>query len=1053
MDKVTEPESGDQAIDSFNLSPYLRLESDLPGSVEMSPENLEKSFCSDLNSTHSSAAEAAKFGLISLLASHRNPEISLFSSKGFSEISRLINGRALQCFCLRHASNLSVFHINTLLSMYFRFGKPSIALNLFDKMPVRNHASWNTVISGCVRAGRSSVAVDLFRKMREEGGDSNGFMLASLVTACTRDKDMVSRGTQIHGFVLKLGLMSNVYVGTALLHLYGNNDLLTDAQRFFQEMPEKNVVTWTALMVSYSANSQPSEAVRAYRNMRLEGVVCNENSYATVISSCGSLQSEILSSQILAHVVVSGFEAEVSVANSLLTLFGNAGNVDEAEQLFLRMTERDTISWNSLLSVYLHEGMCEEALLCFARMRRSNFKPDATTFSCTISACANVDHEKWGRGLHSSVMKNNLESSPSVCNALISTYSAFGKTTDAEMLFRGMPAKDAISWNTMMRSYGQSGDVVGAIKLFSEMLRLSIECNHVTFATALAACAGQECLSDGKMIHALVMIIGLGESLLVANSLITMYSKCRAMREAERVFLTMPDCDLITWNSIIGGYVEDEDKNMVIQTLNHMRRAGFSANYITVLNVLGVFSTPHDLRDLGRPLHAHAISEGLEVDEFVLNSLITMYANCGDLESGEYIFDRISGKNVVSWNALIASKARHGQGEDAMKHFKEMFSAGMELDQFSLSGGLSASACLASRDEGRQIHSLIIKLGFCSDPHVVNASMDMYGKCGRMDDVLKLLPEPSQRSRLSWNIMISCYARHGQLLEAEETFGKMLLVGPKPDHVTFVSLLAACNHAGLVEKGLEYYNMMSSEFGISPRIEHCACIIDLLGRSGRLAEAEKFAGDMPVTPNGLIWRSLLSASRTHRRLDIGEKAARHLLQLNPSDDSAYVLLANAYALSGKWADVESLRARMSSIDLKKREACSWIQVKNKVSRFGAGDKSHPQAEEVYSKLEWMLELVKEAGYVADTSQELHDTDEEQKECSLWSHSEKLALAFGLMAVPEGCPITVFKNLRVCGDCHLVYKLVSGTVESEIVLRDPYRFHHFRGGACSCSDYW
>ncbi|KAK8921934.1 putative pentatricopeptide repeat-containing protein [Platanthera zijinensis] len=471
------------------------------------------------NSTHSSAAEAAKFGLISLLASHRNPEISLFSSKGFSEISRLINGKALQCFCLRHASNLSVFHVNTLLSMYFRFGKPSIALNLFDKMPMRNHSTWNTVISGCVRAGRSSVAVDLFRKMREEGGDSNGFMLASLVTACTRDKDMVSRGTQIHGFVLKLGLMSNVYVGTALLHLYGNNDLLTDAQRFFQEMPEKNVVTWTALMVSYSANSQPAEAVRAYRNMRMEGVVCNENSYATVISSCGSLHNKTLSSQILAHVVVSGFEADVSVANSLLTLFGNAGNVDEAEQLFLRMKEKDTISWNSLLSVYLHEGMCEEALLCFARMHHSNFKPDATTFSCTISACANVDHGKWGRGLHSSVVKNNLESSPSVCNTLISMYSAFGKTTDAEMLFRGMPAKDAISWNTMMRSYGQSGDVVGAIELFSKMLRRSNECNHVTFATALAACAGQECLSDGKMIHALVILIGLGESLLVANSL------------------------------------------------------------------------------------------------------------------------------------------------------------------------------------------------------------------------------------------------------------------------------------------------------------------------------------------------------------------------------------------------------------------------------------------------------------------------------------------------------------------------------------------------------
>ncbi|KAH0453320.1 hypothetical protein IEQ34_017644 [Dendrobium chrysotoxum] len=889
--------------------------------------------------------------------------------------------------------------------------------------------------------------------MREKGGKPGGFMLASLVTACNHDEEMVDQGIQIHCFVAKLGLMSNVYVGTALLHLYGKKYLLSDAWRFFQEMPERNVVTWTALMVSCSVNEQPVEAITAYQNMRREGVVCNENSYATVISSCGLLESEKLNRQVLAHVVVSGFEAEVSVANSLLTMFGNMGKVEEAEQLFHRMEDRDTISWNSLLSIYTREGMCKEALRCFSEMRHSNFKPDMTTLSCMISACASADNVKWGRGLHAFVVKNDLESFVSVCNTLISMYSMLGKTDDAEMLFRAMPVKDVISWNTMMSSYSQNGNNIGALKLLSEMLQLNKECNHVTFATALAACASLEAFLDGKTIHALAIFIGLRENLVVCNSLITMYSKFNAMREAERVFQTMPRCDVITWNTLIGGYMENEEKNEVIQTFNQMRRAGIRGNYITVVNVLGVCSTPHDLPDHGKALHAYAISIGLEINEFVLNSLITMYANGGDFNSSDFIFDQMSSKNVVSWNAMIASKAHHGHGEEAMKYLKEMFSAGIELDQFSFSGGLSASACLASKGEGQQIHCLIIKFGFDSDLHVINAAMDMYGKCGKMDDALKLLPEPSKRSRLTWNIMISCYARYGQFIEAEDTFNKMLLLGPKPDYVTFVSLLSACNHAGLVDKGLTYYKLMTYKFGISPRIEHCACIIDLLGRSGRLTEAEKFIEEMSILPNSLIWRSLLSASRTHRRLDTGQKAAMHLLQLDPLDDSAYVLLANAYALSGKWDDVEKLREHMNSTNLKKRPACSWIQVKNKVSTFGVADKAHPLAKEVYSKLEWILQLVKEAGYVADTSQSLHDTDEEQKECNLWNHSEKLALAFGLMSVPAGCTITVFKNLRVCGDCHLVYKLLSKVITREIVLRDPYRFHHFKGGICSCSDYW
>ncbi|XP_039135534.1 LOW QUALITY PROTEIN: pentatricopeptide repeat-containing protein At3g24000, mitochondrial-like [Dioscorea cayenensis subsp. rotundata] len=936
--------------------------------------------------------------------------------------------------------------------MYFRFGQPHIAFKLFDRMPLRNDASWNTVISGCARAGLFVKSIELFRSMRGDGFGPNGFVLASILSAFNQCREVIGRGIEFHGFVLKVGILNDVYVATALLHLYGTHGLVYNAERLFDEMPERNVVSWTALMVSYSKNGYPEDAVIAYQQMKRDGVPCNENSFSAVISSCGLLASETIGFQILAHAVVCGSGNDVSVLNAAIALLDSLERVEDAERVFYQMKNRDRITWNSMISLYSHCGMCEESLQCFSDMRHANVRFDATTLSSLISVCASVNCPKFAKGLHAFAVKQGLDASVSVANTLVSMYS-LETLEDAESLFHAMVEKDLISWNSMISAYAQCGQLMDALKIFSQLLLGRNVVNHVSFASALGACSSPEALSYGEMVHALMIQFGLQGNLLLGNALITMYSKCNAMRKAELVFQRMPAYDVVTCNALIGGNVENEEQREAMQVFSLMRRVGIRGNYITMVNVLGSCSAPQDLLQFGMPLHAHIISCGFESDEFVKNSLLTMYSKCGDFNSSKFIFDRLAIRTTVSWNVMVASKAHHFHGEDALKLFTEMRYEGVELDQFSLSAGLAASTSLASVEEGQQLHSLIIKFGYEMDLHVRNAAMDMYGKCGNIDDMLKMLPEPSSRSRQTWNIMISVYARHGLFEKAEKTFKQMLQIGPKPDYVTFVSLLAACNHAGLADKGLDYYAYMTSALGIQPRIEHCVCMVDLLGRSGKLIEAEKFVENMPVQPNDLIWRSLLASSRIHKNLELGKKAAQCLLKLDPLDDSAYVLLSNVCATTGRWEDVEKVRTHMKSINLKKRPACSWIKVKNKVSSFGSGDRGHPQAELIYAKLEGMLHMVKELGYVADTSFTLHDIDEEQKEHTLWNHSEKLALAFGLMGVPEGSIIRVFKNLRVCGDCHLVYKLVSKAVGRELVLRDPFRFHHFKDGKCSCLDYW
>ena len=977
-----------------------------------------------------------------------------FSQKGFSEITNQMVGRALHAFCIVGSVNLSVFHNNTLINMYSMLGNIDHARYVFDKMCQRNGASWSTMLSGYVRVGLYQNAGELFCQMWGLGVEPNGFMIASLITSCSRSGSMVDEGFQVHGFVVKIGMFSDVYVGTALVHFYGSIRLPYNAQMIFEEMPDCNVVSWTSLMVGYSDSGSPGEVINAYQRMRRNGVSGNQNTFATVTSSCGLLEDRFLGYQVLGHVIQNGFDGNVSVANSLISMFSSFSNVEEACYVFDSMNERDTISWNAMISAYAHHGLCRESLICFRSMRHLHDETNSTTLASLLSVCSSVDNLKWGRGIHGLVVKSGLDSNVCICNTLLTLYSQAGRSEDAELAFRAMTETDLISWNSMMACYVQDGNSLDGLKLLTELLQMGKGMNHVTFACALAACSHPEFLTEGKIVHALIIVSGFHDDLIVGNALITMYCKLGMTMEAKQVFQTMPQPDRVTWNALIGGHAENEEPNEAVKAYKSMRAKGTPGNYITMVNVLGACLSPDDLLKRGKPFHAHIVCTGYESDDYVKNSLITMYAKCGDLDSSNYIFAGLANKSSITWNAMVAANAHHGRGEEALKLFNEMRN-GVVLDQFSFSGGFSATANLGVLEEGQQLHGLVIKLGFQSDLHVTNAAMDMYGKCGEMHDVLKILPRPINRSRLSWNILISASARHGCIQKGIETFHEMLEHGSKPDHVTFVSLLSACNHGGLVDEGLAYYDSMTNEFGISPGIEHCVCIIDLLGRSGRLSEAESFIKNMPVPPNDLAWRSLLAACRIHGNFQLGRKTAEHLLESDPSDDSAYVLYSNICATSGRWNDVEFLRKQMGSKNVKKQPACSWVKIKDKVHSFGIGDKNHhhPQAIQIRAKLGELMKTTKEAGYVADTSFALHDMDEEEKEYNLWNHSERIALAFGLMNTPENSTLRVFKNLRVCGDCHSVYKFVSEIVGRKIVLRDPYRFHHFSGGKCSCGDYW
>ncbi|KAK1589383.1 hypothetical protein Q3G72_033426 [Acer saccharum] len=571
-------------------------------------------------------------------------------------------------------------------------------------------------------------------------------------------------------------------------------------------------------------------------------------------------------------------------------MFGNFGRVKEARGVFNSMSERNTISWNSMISVYVRSGFCDRSLRCFHWMRNVHKEINTTTLSTLLSVCGSVDNLRWGRGIHGLVVKLGLHLDVRVCNTLLGMYSEAGRSEDAEFVFQEMPEKDSISWNSLMGCYIQDGKCLDALKIFSNMLLKQKIVNYVSFTSALAACSDPEFVIQGKIIQALAILI-------VGNAILTMYAKSGMMVEAKKVFQMKPERNEVTWNAFIGGYAENGEPDEAVKAYKLMRENGLPVDYITIANVLGACLAPGNLLKHGMPIHANIVLTGFESNKYVQNSLITMYAKCGDLNSSNYIFDGLANKNSVSWNAMIAANAHHGCGEEILKLISKMRCTGLELDQFSFSEGLAATAKLALLEEGQQLHGLAIKLGFASDLFVTNAAMDMYGKCGEIDDVLRVSPQPMQRARMSWNILISVFARHG----------------------------------------------------------------------------------------------LLSSCKIHQNLELAQKATERLFELNPSDDSAHVLYSNICATTGRWEDVENVRRQMGSNKIKKQPACSWVKLKDGVSSFGMGDKSHPQTLQIYSKLEELKKMIKEAGYVPDTSYALHDTDEEQKEQNLWDHSERVLL--------------------------------------------------------------
>ncbi|XP_052170387.1 pentatricopeptide repeat-containing protein At5g39680 [Diospyros lotus] len=638
-------------------------------------------------------------------------------------------------------------------------------------------------------------------------------------------------------------------------------------------------------------------------------------------------------------------------------------------------------------------------------------------------------------------------------NSLINLYSKCGHVVTARQLFDRMHERNVVSWSSLMAGYLHNGFPVEVLWLFKAMpLADDLRPNEYVLATVLSSCSDSGSFVEGRQGHAYVLKTGLVLHQYVKNALTCLYSMCSDLEGAMSVLNSVPESDVFTYNSIIKGLMEHGYLNEAFEVLGRMVGGCVTWDTVTYVTVFGLCTGLKDLK-LGLQVHNRLLKTDIEFDEFIGSAIIDMYGKCGNIAMARNVFDGLQKKNVVAWTAILASHLQNGWFEEALKLFFDMELEGIIPNEYTFAVLLNSCAGLSALGHGNSVHARIQKVGFRHHVIVGNALINMYAKGGNIEAASKVFDDMVYRDFVTWNAMICGYSHHGLGKEALIVFQDMLAAEEPPNYVTFVGVLSACGHLGWVREGFYYLNQLMNQLGIEAGLEHYTCILGLLGKAGLLAQAENFMRSTPVKWDVVAWRTLLSACHIHRNYQLGKEVAEIVLNMDPNDVGTYSLLSNMHARAKRWDGVARIRKLMRERIIKKEPGASWIEIRNHTHIFVSDDNKHPEFSQIYEKVRELLAEIKPLGYVPDLAIVLHDVEEEQKEHYLSYHSEKLAIAYGLMKTPAEAPVHVIKNLRMCGDCHSAVKLISKITNRMIIVRDVNRFHSFRDGLCSCGDYW
>ena len=664
--------------------------------------------------------------------------------------------------------------------------------------------------------------------------------------------------------------------------------------------------------------------------------------------------------------------------------------------------------------------------------------------------------------VHAQIIKTGIHEDLFVSTFLVNVYVKCGTMENARKVFDNLPRRNAVAWTTLMTGYVHSFQPELAIQAFREMLEAGVYPTNYTLGIVLNACSSLQLIEMGEQLHGYMIKYHIDFDTSIGNSLCSLYSKSGRLGSAVKVFENIREKNVISWTAIISALVENGEAARGLEFFIEMLSEDIEPNEFTLTSVLSLCCVMLSF-GLGSQVHSLSIKLEFESNLRVKNSIMYLYLKTGRIQEAKRLFDGMKVNSLVTWNAMISGHAQmmelegdglsaYQSGNEALYLFLQLNRSGMKPDLFTFSSVLTVCGSLVALEQGEQIHAQTIKSGFLSDVVVGTALINMYNKCGSIEKASKAFVEMSIRTLISWTTMITSLAQHGRTQQVLHLFEDMRLAGVRPNQVTFVGVLSACSHAGMVKESLNYFEMMQKEYKIKPVMDHYACLIDMFVRLGRLDEAFNVIKKMNIEPSEFIWSNLVAGCRSHGNLELGFYAAEQLLNLKPKDSETYVLLLSLYLSEERWKDVSRVRKIMKEEKIGKFKDWSWISIKDRVYSFKPNDKSHHQSADFHKFLENLIDQAKSLGYEPLEDLEVTDEDEAKASSSTSYHSEKLAIAFGLFNTPSSAPIRVIKNFIMCRDCHNFVKTISVLTAREITIRDSKRLHKIVDGKCSCGDF-
>ncbi|XP_077213338.1 pentatricopeptide (PPR) repeat-containing protein [Tasmannia lanceolata] len=811
-----------------------------------------------------------------------------------------------------------IFISNTLVDFYSKFSALNDAICVFDEIPHPNSVSWNLMISGYNQSFQFDESQRIFSRMHSSGFNPNHITYGTVLSACASSQSM-RFGKQVYSLIVKAGFVSDAYICNEMIDLFAKSCNFDDALSVFTELPDENVVCWNTIIAGGVRNGENWVAINLFRRMLDRFSMPNGFTFSSILTACTAVGELELGRGIHGWVIKFGLENDIFVATSIVDLYAKCGDINEAVKEFVGMPTRNVVSWTAIISGFVQNEDSVNALNFFKEMKEIGVEINSYTFTSVLTACAKPAMAREAIQIHSLILKTGFFTT--VKDTLINMYAKNGEIGLSEKVFEEMGCMENLgTWAVMISGFAKNESSRKSIELFRRMFCKGLRPDKFCSSSVLSIIG---CLDLGKQIHSYVVKAGLVLDISVGSSLFTMYSKCGSLEDAYVVFKQMPEKDGVSWTSMIAGFAEHGLAYEAFLLFRDMLCEEIEPDQITLSAILLACSA-HQSIWKGKEVHGYALRVGLGKELLVGGTLVNMYSKCKSLVFAKRVFDLMPRKDQVSWSSLVSGYAQNGYSEEALLQFHLMLIDGFEIDCFTISSVLGVCSDLSRSDLGMQLHAHSLKTGLDLDLSVSSSLVTMYSKYGNIDDSCKVFDQIDKPDLVTWTAMISGYAQHGQGVEALKIYELMREYGTEPDSVTYVGILSACSHTGLVEEGYFYLNSMVKDYGIEPEARHYACMIDILGRSGRLKEAESFINSMPIEPDTLVWTTLLGACRVHGNIELGRLAAKKVLELQPCDSGAYISLSNISADVGNWEEVLKIRSLMKGVGVKKEPGWSFV---------------------------------------------------------------------------------------------------------------------------------